>query len=616
LATISCVVLSTTIAASGIEEEVPGAKDNPSVGPLLENGVEIELPVHEGGSLGVWAWGDDVTIATGTVEGGISATYDMDGNMYAARCTTHNGAARRGLRVYKSTDSGATWELIKWFTSTSEFKYPQLFVYQSGSYQYLYVFYHHSYSEGRVRLYTCELDDPYSFVSWETVADASAGDSITYYSACTSIYGTYLTVVYEVHESGDVTPDVRSVRSTNQGSTWFDDGIVDYDGQHPDVAYGYSAYTYTVYATTGGGDYDIEFKRSTNYGDTWGGTARLINDSFDDDYPKVAALHTLPANSAYVWVTFNHDYANSGDLDVRYVYSTNSGANWSSYINLANSNTYDEMACDLWVKRDDASITVNICYLRYKLEPNPPAATEWSDICYGYASKTDPTDWHSPSRISDHAGALSEDGREVCQGTYTLSYAGIVYAGKPFPGNYEDLYFDISHTNQPPDAFALLFPPNKAFTPRVVRLDWETATDPDSLDEVRYDLCVSTSYHFHPDSTTIDGDLVLSDCVKTLDYGAYYWKVKARDSWGAETWSSEFSSFIVTGIPYSRGDFNGDGHVDAADVVLAINYLYRSGSAPDPLMVGDVNCDGEVNAGDVVCLINYLFRTGAPPCGP
>ncbi len=66
-------------------------------------------------------------------------------------------------------------------------------------------------------------------------------------------------------------------------------------------------------------------------------------------------------------------------------------------------------------------------------------------------------------------------------------------------------------------------------------------------------------------------------------------------------------------IPSLPGDVNGDGKVDASDVVFLINYLYRGGTVPDPPQRGDVNGDSVVGAGDVVYLINYLYRSGPPP---
>jgi hypothetical protein len=62
-----------------------------------------------------------------------------------------------------------------------------------------------------------------------------------------------------------------------------------------------------------------------------------------------------------------------------------------------------------------------------------------------------------------------------------------------------------------------------------------------------------------------------------------------------------------------RGDANGDGAIDVADVMHLINYLFIGGSPPDPLWAGDCNCDEAVDVADVMFLINYLFLEGSPP---
>jgi hypothetical protein len=66
-------------------------------------------------------------------------------------------------------------------------------------------------------------------------------------------------------------------------------------------------------------------------------------------------------------------------------------------------------------------------------------------------------------------------------------------------------------------------------------------------------------------------------------------------------------------IKFIRGDANGDGVINSADVVYLINYLFKGGPAPEPWDAGDVNCDGIINSADVVYLINYLFKGGPPP---
>jgi hypothetical protein len=64
------------------------------------------------------------------------------------------------------------------------------------------------------------------------------------------------------------------------------------------------------------------------------------------------------------------------------------------------------------------------------------------------------------------------------------------------------------------------------------------------------------------------------------------------------------------------GDSNLDGVVDIGDVVYLINYLFKCGPPPFPMIsAGDCNNDGIVDIGDVVYLINYLFRGGPAPGG-
>jgi hypothetical protein len=70
----------------------------------------------------------------------------------------------------------------------------------------------------------------------------------------------------------------------------------------------------------------------------------------------------------------------------------------------------------------------------------------------------------------------------------------------------------------------------------------------------------------------------------------------------------------TTGPEFVRGDANGDGAVGPGDVVFLLNYLYRSGDPPCPVLAGDANSDGTVGPGDVVFLLNYLYRGGPAPC--
>jgi hypothetical protein len=98
------------------------------------------------------------------------------------------------------------------------------------------------------------------------------------------------------------------------------------------------------------------------------------------------------------------------------------------------------------------------------------------------------------------------------------------------------------------------------------------------------------------------------------DSGSYQIKVIAKDENGVfSEWSGELN---VAMFEYVRGDANGDGVIDIADVVYLINYLFIDGPAPEPLEAGNANCDEVVDIADVVYLINYLFIGGPPPCEP
>ncbi len=83
-----------------------------------------------------------------------------------------------------------------------------------------------------------------------------------------------------------------------------------------------------------------------------------------------------------------------------------------------------------------------------------------------------------------------------------------------------------------------------------------------------------------------------------------------------------YSSNSLTSVDYTtikyvqflRGDANKDGSVSLSDIVYLISYLFKFGSAPEPIQSGDANCDGQVSLSDIVYLIVYLFKFGPAPC--
>jgi PKD repeat protein len=214
--------------------------------------------------------------------------------------------------------------------------------------------------------------------------------------------------------------------------------------------------------------------------------------------------------------------------------------------------------------------------------------------------------------------------------------------------------------NQPPNPFSLLWPTDGDSVSAPVSLDWQTPYDPNFGDQVRYDLYLSTSMAFSPDSTVIYSNLIISQRTDTLDQNTYYWKVKAQDNWGAERWSSESWSFVVLDTLLTRFSANptsgiaplsvnftdrsigkptvwnwdfGDGSGDTVqnpmhtysdtgyfDVKLVVSNQQGTDSLvkPDYIKVrqflrGDPNGDGVIDVVDVVYLLNYVYIGGPAP---
>ena len=55
-----------------------------------------------------------------------------------------------------------------------------------------------------------------------------------------------------------------------------------------------------------------------------------------------------------------------------------------------------------------------------------------------------------------------------------------------------------------------------------------------------------------------------------------------------------------------RGDINGDGTVNVADVTPLVDFLLYGTPIPNP--DGDCNMDGKINVTDVAALIDYLLN--------
>ncbi|MEM7263619.1 MAG: dockerin type I repeat-containing protein [Planctomycetota bacterium] len=75
-------------------------------------------------------------------------------------------------------------------------------------------------------------------------------------------------------------------------------------------------------------------------------------------------------------------------------------------------------------------------------------------------------------------------------------------------------------------------------------------------------------------------------------------------------------------VSFIRGDMNGDGGINIADIFTAEEYLFLGGDTPGCLAALDSNGDGAIDIGDIIYELSYLFLGGDPmpapfpACGP
>jgi hypothetical protein len=69
------------------------------------------------------------------------------------------------------------------------------------------------------------------------------------------------------------------------------------------------------------------------------------------------------------------------------------------------------------------------------------------------------------------------------------------------------------------------------------------------------------------------------------------------------------------GVTFTRGDVNNNSFITSADIIYLVNYVFKGGPAPLPVVEsGDVNCNSVISSADIIYLVNYVFKGGPAPC--
>ncbi len=114
-----------------------------------------------------------------------------------------------------------------------------------------------------------------------------------------------------------------------------------------------------------------------------------------------------------------------------------------------------------------------------------------------------------------------------------------------------------------------------------------------------YDVAI---YHEDPQFRTIGA---------SFEFGGLFNTTVTRN----DVMAAMIDLLTVPSVPFMRGDGNGSGTVNLADVVLTLSYLFN-GSSVSCLDALDANDNGSLNLADAVYTLQFLFSGGTAPALP
>ncbi len=294
------------------------------------------------------------------------------------------------------------------------------------------------------------------------------------------------------------------------------------------------------------------------------------------------------------------DWLGDSRMNVKVVVRNNDISDYSGYLKVYVTETFSSMG---WRYSDNTPYTFPFLDYAFNESVYVPAGNSFQDS----------TIWDG----NEHADGYGNYFNNLTPGNITLIGAVFDPEAHPtysYPPDYypfNAFYVDEATAvwiNTPPNIPYNPLPQDKAVVLNLYSdLNW-SGGDSNYFDNVVYDVYFGRTapppFVITQASTTFDPGL--------LEMGrTYYWQIVARDSQGDSAVGPLWSFFFI-----SRGDCDGDGDINVADLLYLVNYLFRSGPAPYPLEVGDVDCDELETVRDAVYLINYLFKSGFPPaCG-
>lgn len=230
------------------------------------------------------------------------------------------------VRYRRSTDGGANWGDVNLLTVGSTYTlYPSLAA-RGNNVHAVWIDARPATSYLPEVYYRRSTDDG---ATWQSDIRLSTGQHSTRQPAIATS-GDFVHVVWDDGRHGP-NAEIYYRRSTDCGATWDPETRLTHaDGSSGNgVVAASGQYVYAVWDDDRDGNWEIYYNRSTDRGATWSADTRLTNDAADSYFASIAAAGN------YVHITWEDARAN--DLEEWYKRSTDYGQTWGEDTRLTNS---------------------------------------------------------------------------------------------------------------------------------------------------------------------------------------------------------------------------------------------------------------------------------------
>jgi hypothetical protein len=462
--TVLIVLLSTMLAmawagmpagATNEGRSMPSGQMIPATHASAMNGIAGGLTTTSRRSPQDWA--GDVMIDTAYV-GDFAVDYNLaDGTMWLAEAPLLESI----VWIYRSTDYGATWNNVFWFSTNPLSTVPRLgLVLGEGDSSYVNVFFLNPASDnGNVGVVRIKPDLSY----WDAYWVLAGPDSITDFAVCRDYRSNYSLYCWAVvGNNGVQSPWIwsRDYGKTWVGTNWYN-VIEPYLAPSAGPRVNFTCMnSQRTYVTAG---YNF------NYGDSTSWNYGIVNgDTYHCYKPRIAAANTLPDSEATRWVMYTKDYYNTGDYDAMYaVRSPAWGDTWQKENIYRNSGAYHEGIGDIQHFKAIGNPYVNLSFNELVR-----SGGDTSDAYWTWTDATNPYNWAAQTLVNDSATMVAwptRASRLVYSPGAPGSGSGVVYARAGLFFITHGLYFDapwltsaVTEQHQRDAALRLMIAPSVA----------------------------------------------------------------------------------------------------------------------------------------------------------